>query len=85
MYDANGYLVANSANRYAIGSSHPPLFRRRGAIVIIISRHRPAGSGINWLPAPAGGFRLNLRIYRPRASALNGRWRPPPVEPLASG
>lgn len=85
MYDSSGYLVANPANRYAIGSSHPPLFSRRGSIVIVISRQRPAGSGINWLPAPAGGFRLNLRLYWPRASVLDGRWRPPPVEPLAPG
>ena len=54
MYDSSGFLVVNPAHRYAIGSSHPPLYTRRGTIVIIISRHRPSGSGINWLPAPGG-------------------------------
>jgi hypothetical protein len=85
MYDSAGYLVANPVHRYAIGSSHPPLYRRNGTILIVISRHRPAGSGINWLPAPPGSFRLNLRIYRPKASALDGRWQPPPVQPLLTG
>jgi hypothetical protein len=85
MYSSAGYLVANPAHRYVIGSSHAPLYRRNGAIQIIVSRQRPAGSGINWLPAPPSSFRLNLRIYRPEASALDGRWQPPPVEPITSG
>jgi hypothetical protein len=81
MYDADGYLVANPARRYAIGSSHPPLVRRRdGSIVVAIQRDRPTEAGVNWLPAPAGGFRLNLRLYWPRRSALSGRWKPPPVQ-----
>jgi hypothetical protein len=37
---------------------------------------------VNWLPAPAGGFRLNLRLYWPRRAALTGAWRPPPVQRL---
>jgi hypothetical protein len=53
--------------------------------VVIVSRRRPTEPGVNWLPAPAGPFRLNLRIYRPKASALDGRWQPPPVEPIISG
>lgn len=86
MYDSTGYLVANVAHRYAIGSSHPPLHRRPdGSIVVIVSRRHPTEPGVNWLPAPAQGFRLNLRIYRPKASALDGRWQPPPVEPIAAG
>jgi hypothetical protein len=86
MYDSSGYLVANPAHRYAIGSSHPPLRRSAGgSIVVIVSRRRPTGPGVNWLPAPAGGFRLTLRIYRPKATALDGRWQPPPVEPITTG
>jgi hypothetical protein len=81
MYDSDGFLVANPARRYAIGTSHPPLVRRRdGSIVVLIQRERPAARDVNWLPAPAGGFRLNLRLYWPRRAALTGAWRPPPVE-----
>jgi hypothetical protein len=81
MYDSDGYLVPNPARRYAIGPSHPPLVRRRdGSIVVLIQREQPATGAVNWLPAPPGGFRLNLRLYWPERSALTGAWRPPTVE-----
>jgi hypothetical protein len=81
MYDRDGYLVANPQRRYAIGDSHPPLVRRDdGSVVVAIQRQRPTEEAVNWLPAPAGGFRLNLRLYWPERSALSGAWRPPPVQ-----
>lgn len=80
LYDLAGYLVANPAHRYAIGSTHPPLhLRRGGSVVVVIAHARPSERGVNWLPAPAAGFRLNLRLYLPRRAALSGAWRPPPV------
>ena len=83
MYDAAGYLVANPEHRYAIGSDHPPLRRERdGSIVVALQRTRPADPRANWLPTPAGGFRLSLRLYWPRPRALNGRWQPPPIQPV---
>src|SRR5205085_2128786 len=43
MYDADGYLVANSAHRYAIGSSHPPLVRQAdGSLVVVVQHTQPA-------------------------------------------
>jgi hypothetical protein len=85
LYDADAFLVPNSANRYALGNFHPPLRRRSdGSIVVVVSHDKPAEQGVNWLPAPAQGmFRLNLRLYWPRKSALDGTWQPPPVERLA--
>jgi hypothetical protein len=81
MYNAGGYLVANPAHRYAIGSSHPPLRREPdGSIVVLLQRTRPTQAHVNWLPTPSGGFRLNLRIYWPRPSVLSGTWQPPPVQ-----
>ena len=81
MYDAGGYLVANRAHRYAVGSSHPPLHRRRdGSVVVVVSHGKPTERNANWLPAPArGDLRLALRLYRPKAGALSGRWQPPPI------
>ncbi|MCW2606992.1 MAG: hypothetical protein JWO60_1685 [Frankiales bacterium] len=84
MYDADGYLVDNDADRYSLGPSHPPLVRRPDGSVVIEVRHtRPTEPGVNWLPSPAqGGFRLNLRLYGPSPAALDGRWAPPPVQDL---
>lgn len=82
IYDREGYLIAGN-ERHAIGDTHPGLRRRGdGSIVVAIQRERPAEADVVWLRAPAGGFRLNLRLYVPRRSALSGAWRPPPVERL---
>jgi hypothetical protein len=85
MYDLEGYLAPNPARRYAIGPFHPPLARKRdGSIVVAVQHDRPTERDVNWLPPPAAGnFRLNLRIYDPARSALNGTWQPPPVEPVS--
>jgi hypothetical protein len=81
MYDSSGFLVPNSAHRYAIGDSHPPLRREpNGNIVVLIQRSRPTQRDVNWLPAPSGNFRLNMRIYWPTRRVLNGGWQPPPVQ-----
>ncbi|MGZ6617284.1 MAG: DUF1214 domain-containing protein, partial [Solirubrobacteraceae bacterium] len=56
--------------------------RPDGSIVVAIQRQRPADATVNWLPAPAGPFRLSLRLYWPGADVLTGRWKPPPVVPV---
>ena len=80
MYDLNGFLVANPIDRYSLGPSHPPLLTQPdGSVVVVIQHDPPAEEGVNWLPAPEGPFRLNMRLYGPRKAALNWKWRPPPV------
>ena len=80
MYDFDGYLVDNPIDRYSLGPSHPPLIERSdGSIVIAISHDDPNDSTVNWLPSPAGAFRLNMRLYGPGNRALNGTWQPPKV------
>jgi hypothetical protein len=81
MYGADRYLVPNPIDRYAIGDRTPGLRRGRdGSLTIYIQRARSSGAAAaNWLPAPGGRFRLALRIYEPRRSALTGSWLPPPV------
>ena len=85
MYDIAGYLVPNAEHRYAIGSSHPPLVKRRdGSIVVVLSHDKPKERLVNWLPAPATAFRLTLRIYRPTRRALSGAWKPGPIQLYAA-
>ena len=52
--------------------------------MIIVSSAPPTEKNVNWLPAPDGPFRLDLRLYWPQGSVLSGRWQPPPVTPIGS-
>jgi hypothetical protein len=81
MYGGDGYLYPNPLGRYAVGDRTRGLRRGRdGSVTIFIQHQRPAGAArSNWLPAPAGRFRVALRLYEPRRSALSGGWRPPPL------
>ena len=81
MYDSNGYLVPNAAKVYAVGPDHPGMITRKdGSVVIVAQRSKPTEKDVNWLPAPAAGFRLNMRLYVPSKSILNGTWKPPGIE-----
>ncbi len=81
MYDSSGYLVPNAAKVYAIGPDHPGMITRKdGSVVIVVQQSKPTEKGVNWLPSPAVGFRLNRRLYGPSKSILNGTWKPPGIE-----
>ena len=85
LYDAQGFQVANPINRFAIGDRDPLARDPEGALELFIQHADPgAERRPNWLPAPEGPFNLTLRLYAPRAPALDGRWLPPPVQ-LAEG
>jgi hypothetical protein len=81
MYGADRFLVANPIDRYTIGDRTQGLRYGRGHSLKIYVSHDapPAALRSNWLPAPAGNFQLNLRLYEPKPAALNGRWQPPSV------
>jgi len=80
MYGEDGYFTANSINRFAIGDRDPLRFNQDGSLDLIIQHDAPdAEKQANWLPAPAGSFNLNLRMYWPRESVLKGQWIPPAV------
>ena len=81
MYDSNGYLVPNAAKVYAVGPDHPGMITRKdGSVVIVVQKSKPTEKDVNWLPSPEAGFRLNMRLYVPSKSILNGTWKPPGIE-----
>jgi len=85
MYHAAGLLVENPARRYSVGDRTSGVAPGEdGSLTVHIATEMPASAatgraGAVWLPAPAGGFRLMLRLYGPDPRALDGTWAPPPV------
>jgi hypothetical protein len=82
--DAQFFLVANAANRYAIGDRTRGLTKNAdGSLDIWIGRADPGpGRRSNWLPAPASGpYSLSLRAYLPRHDLIDGKWRCPALQP----
>jgi hypothetical protein len=83
MYDAQGFQAANSINRFAIGDRDPLAYNDDGSLDVYIQQSSPGPDHeANWLPAPPGPLGITMRIYAPRAEALDGRWNPPPVRRL---
>jgi hypothetical protein len=76
-------LSANQLDRYLINSPMLPELVRDadGGITLHIQHESPGeGAEANWLPAPEGPFFCVLRLYWPKAEALDGRWTAPPME-----
>lgn len=86
LYGSDHYFVDNPIDRYALGSLTRGLrYNEDGSLDILIQEDPPIGRESNWLPAPAGNFSLNLRLYRPGPQALDGSWRAPAVQRLPAG
>jgi len=85
MYGADHFFVANPINRFAVGDRDALSFNVDDSLDLFIQHEEPADpkERANWLPAPTGSFSMNLRLYRPRAEALDGRWNAPPIERLS--
>jgi hypothetical protein len=79
MADAKERFVANPINRYCVGDRSGLVPNSDGSVDIYIQNAAPAGHESNWLPAPAGSFRLWLRAYIPGAAILSGEYTVPPV------
>ena len=86
MYDAEDrFMVQNEINRYKIGSTTEGLIRNAdGSLTISISHARPSDTMqlANWLPAPDGGFMLQVRLYEPSMEVVEGRFALPEMHKL---
>ncbi|MGJ7515582.1 DUF1254 domain-containing protein [Pseudomonas baetica] len=83
LYDPEGFQVGNELNRFAVSSWMPFKNNADGSLDIYFQNESP-GKALesNWLPAPKGPFNLTMRLYGPKAEALNGKWNPPPVKQM---
>jgi hypothetical protein len=80
LYDAEGFQVANSLNRFAVSSWMPFKTNADGSLELYFQNESPGKDNeANWLPAPKGAFNLTMRLYAPAADALSGKWNPPAV------
>jgi hypothetical protein len=82
MYDEAGFQVANSINRFAIGDRDELKYNPDGSLDLYIQHEDPGpDKESNWLPAPATGtLGVTMRLYAPKAEALDGRWNPPAIK-----
>jgi hypothetical protein len=81
MYDGQGFQVANPLNRFAIGDRDALRYAPDGSLTLYIQATSPGkDKESNWLPsAPSGPLGATMRLYAPRAEALDGRWNPPAI------
>jgi hypothetical protein len=84
MYERPASLLAeNPIDRYLINSAMLPQLKKDadGGVTLLV-QHESPGKDLeaNWLPAPKGPFSLIMRLYWPKAEALEGKWTPPPLE-----
>jgi hypothetical protein len=80
MTDVVGYMVQNPIDRYSVGSRSGLVPNADGSTEIYIQHTAPPGHEANWLPAPAGNFKLMLRAYLPGRAVLDGAYHVPPVK-----
>lgn len=80
LYDEKQHFVANSLNRYNIGSNSRLRSNADGSLDIYIQNANPgADNESNWLPAPPGSFKLTLRNYWPKQEVVDGKWAAPGI------
>ena len=85
MYNADYFFVANPLNRYTLSSRNKFKYNKDGSVDLYIQSESPGkDKEANWLPAPKGKFVLMLRLYwpvePPKASIIDGTWKPPAVK-----
>ena len=76
-------LVDNPIDRYLLNSTMLDQFTydADGGLTLYFQHESPGkDKESNWLPAPKGGFMPVIRLYWPKAEALDGRWTAPQLQ-----
>jgi hypothetical protein len=80
MYDAEYFFVQNPLNRYTLSSRTKFKTNKDGSVDLYIQNASPGkGKEANWLPSPAGPFKLMFRFYWPKEAIINNTWKLPEV------
>lgn len=80
-YDVDGYFIANALDRQALGDRDKLQFNADGSLDLYIQSNSPGSAQeANWLPVSAAPFTLMLRLYSPKATALDGEWKAPAIK-----
>jgi hypothetical protein len=81
MYNMEGFFVNNPINRYGIGNMAEELqLDSDGGLTIYIGHDSPGkDKEANWLPSPAEGFFMVMRLYQPEQRMYDGEYIVPPV------
>ncbi len=74
-------MIGNPIQRYSIGDRTRGLkFGADGSLEIYLQHKSPGkAKEANWLPAPSGPFSVTLRMYLPKAAALDPLYAPPGI------
>lgn len=78
VYDDRGFMVPNPRNAVSVNTVTAT---RAGDGSVTVQFGACADATPNCLPTPQG-WNAVLRLYRPRAEILDGRWQAPPLEPV---
>ncbi|MFE3516085.1 DUF1254 domain-containing protein [Streptomyces sp. NPDC059166] len=82
VYDSpGGRLVADTRERYAVGSRSPGLvYGADGSLTLRLSAVPPEDTtaAANWVPVPPGAFRPVMRLHLPDRPVLDGSYALPP-------
>jgi hypothetical protein len=82
MYDIEGFFANNPINRYGIGNMAEKVQPDTDGGLTITIQHNSPGKAkeTNWLPAPAEGFFMMMRLYQPEERMYRGEYIVPPVQ-----
>lgn len=78
----NSSLYANPLKRYLINSPMLPGMKADAdnGLSLYVQHDSPGvDKEANWLPIPDGSFMAAMRLYWPKAEAINGTWKAPPL------
>lgn len=80
-YDKDGHFIPNPLKRQALGVHDRLVGNADGSVDSAIQADSPGKDReANWLPVAKGPFTLMMRLYAPRADALEGSWQPPSIQ-----